>query len=137
MDTALSVRAALLLALRHGPGYGQELVERVSRLSDGRLRIPLPHAYLALKQLHRRGLVKRWEVVPGGARGARRRAYHGLTARGVTAAATLRRAVLGIARERPPESAVERRAMAARLLEGNALNAFGNELREAMTKARS
>ena len=137
VKTALSVRLALLLALRQGPGYGQELVDRVSRLSGGGLRIPLPHAYLALKHLHRRGLVRRWEVVPGGARGARRRVYHGLSARGVAAAATLRGSLLGIAGQRLPESAVERRAMADRLIEGNALNAFGSALQDAMTRTRS
>jgi hypothetical protein len=63
--------------------------------------------------------------------------YHGLTARGVGAAATLRGSVLGIAGQRRAESTAERRAMADRMLEGNALNAFGRALREAMAQTRS
>ena len=136
MAADLNARSALLLVLRQGPGYGQELAERVSRLSGGRLRIPMPHTYLALKTLRRRGLVTRWEVVPGGTRGARRRTYYGLSSRGREVAASLRAAVLGVAGQAASESAMQRRAMAERLLEGNALNAFGSALREAMTHPR-
>ena len=135
MASPLSTRAALVLALRHGPGYGQELVKRVERLSGGALRISEPHAYLALKTLRARGLVERWDVVPGGARGARRRAYYGLTSPGLDAARRLQATVLGIAGgddAAPPPVAAKRR-MADRLLAGDALNAFGSALRRAMT----
>ena len=134
MGAALSARSALLLALRRGPGYGQELVERVARLSDGRLRIPLPHAYLALKTLRRRGLVRRWDVVPGGARGARRRAYYRLSSKGAQVVEAERAALLGLAGAGSSPSTVRRRAMVERLLEGNALNAFGSGLRRAMAR---
>ncbi|HSF01851.1 MAG TPA: helix-turn-helix transcriptional regulator [Solirubrobacterales bacterium] len=134
MEAPLGTRAALLLALRHGPAYGHELVRRVARLSGGRLRIAEPHAYLALRTLLARGLVERWEVVPGGARGARRRAYYGLTLRGVEAANVQRATILEIGDTasvaRPP--AAEVRRMRDRLLEGNRLNAFGSALRGAM-----
>ncbi len=139
MEALLATRAALLLALRRGPGYGQELVRRVARLSGGRLRIPAPHAYLALKALLARGFLERWEVVPGGARGARRRAYYGLTPQGVEAACAERATLLRLAgseEARPLPHPAQRRRMSQRLLDGSALNAFGSTLRRAMPQPR-
>jgi hypothetical protein len=55
----------------------------------------------------------------------------------VAAVALLRETVLRVAGERPGDSAIDRGSMAARLLEGNDLNAFAHALRDAMLSSRS
>jgi DNA-binding PadR family transcriptional regulator len=83
----LSARAALLLALRQGPGYGRQLVRRIRSASGGRLRLAEGSVYPALRQLERSRLTVSWEVVPGRRRGGRSRTYYELTERGVRASA--------------------------------------------------
>jgi hypothetical protein len=77
MELPFSARAALLQALRQGPGYGSELVERIRRLT-GHALAP-GSVYPALRTLKRRRLVRGWTVVPGRRRGGRSRTYYELT----------------------------------------------------------
>jgi PadR family transcriptional regulator PadR len=69
-------RAALLRALRSGPGYALALIERVKQESDGELDLG-DQGYAALRDLEREGLVESWEgePLPGGKRPRR---YYGL-----------------------------------------------------------
>ena len=94
MDPPFSSRAALLQALRQGPGYGVELVERVFRLTGRRL--PLGGVYPALEVLKRKGLLRGWEVVPGGHRGGRSRTYYELTYKGLIRAQADAHALTGL-----------------------------------------
>jgi DNA-binding PadR family transcriptional regulator len=81
MDPPFAGRAALLLALRQGPGYGVELVDRVFRLTGRRL--PLGSVYPTLETLRFKGFLRKWKVVPGGRRGGRSRTYYELTYKGL------------------------------------------------------
>ena len=95
MEAPLSARAALLQALTV-PGYGLDLIDRVSRASGGRVRLRIGSVYPALLFLERHGLVRRRSVAARG-RG-RPRGYYELTVRGVQAARDEREAVLGLLR---------------------------------------
>jgi len=81
MESPFTARAAILQSLRHGPGYGKELVERIFHAT--RHRLATGTAYPALKELQGRGLVRAWKVVPGGRPGGRSRTYYELTYRGL------------------------------------------------------
>lgn len=95
MEAPLSARAALLQALTV-PGYGLDLIDRVSRASDRRLSLRIGSVYPALRSLERDGLVRRRRV-PVQGRG-RPRQYYELTVLGVQAAMEEREAVLGLMR---------------------------------------
>lgn len=90
----ITARTALLLALRQGPGYGRELVHRISRASAGRLRFAEGTIYPALRHLEAARVVRSWGVVPGRRRGGRARTYYELTERGVRASEADRAALL-------------------------------------------
>lgn len=141
MNGPVTTRAALLQALRDGPGYGRELIGRVARLTGGRLRLSEARVYLALKALEKAGLAKASRVAPGGRRGARARTYYDLTLRGVDASAG-ERAVLAalVARERRGRRPGDRELarMARRVLEAEELSELGASLRAAArSKGRS
>lgn len=131
MRGPLTARAALLLALRSGPGYGIELVRRVGSLLGGKARIGLGSLYPALGSLERDGLVVSRKVVPARRRGGRSRIYYDLTPRGEEAAAEQRSLLIGALRgcasEPARPDAVER--MRERLRAGARLSEFGLELR--------
>jgi DNA-binding PadR family transcriptional regulator len=105
MDFALATSTALLQALREGPGYGLELLARVRRASGERCRIGVGSAYPALAALGRKGLVRRWTIIPGRRRGGRSRTYYELTYSGLMRseqdAAALRGVLARHARSRP------------------------------------
>ena len=103
MPPPFSARAALLQALRHGPGYGLELVERIRGLTGHLLSVG--GAYPALDALKRQGLVRAWEVVPGRHRGGRARTYYELTYAGLQRAQSHGAALSGLL------SAARRRAV--------------------------
>lgn len=94
MERPFSSGAALLQALRQGPGYGVELALRVRRLTGRGL--PLASVYPALEVLKRRGLVRAWDVVPGGRRGGRSRTYYELTYKGLNRSQADADALLGL-----------------------------------------
>ena len=52
-------------------------------MTEGQLRLGHGNVYTALDALTRAGLARSWIVLPGGGRGARRRRYYELTARGL------------------------------------------------------
>jgi len=79
----LTTRGAVLLALRHGPSYGRELVRRVLADSDGRVRLAGGGSHAALQRLEGGRLLRSWTVVPGKRRGGRARRYYELTLRGI------------------------------------------------------
>jgi DNA-binding PadR family transcriptional regulator len=137
MEGLVTTRAALLQALRSGPGYGLDLIRRVEGMTDGRSRLTEARVYPTLKALEGQGLVRAFQVTPRGRRGARMRTYYDLTIRGVQAS-TEERAVLKALLTRVPAWAVpgkrERALMSRRLLEADALSAFGTDLRAAMTR---
>lgn len=139
MGTAVTTRVAVLQALRDGPGYGVELIDRVKRITQGALRLSPARVYPSLQRLEDEGLVVSRSVSPGGARGARARRYYELTPRGVLQS-TRERAVLAALVQRAPVSSLpppERARMALRVLEAEELADVGGELRSAMIEAES
>jgi DNA-binding PadR family transcriptional regulator len=82
----LTARAALLLALRHGPGYGRAFGRRIRDASAGHAQLAEGSIYPALRQLQGARLVRSWKVVPGRRRGGRSRTYYELTLRGLRTA---------------------------------------------------
>ena len=98
----VTARTALLLVLREGPGYGRELVLRITRASAGRLRFAEGSIYPALRHLEAARLVRSWGVVPGRRRGGRARTYYELTDRGARASEADRVALLRLAAPESP-----------------------------------
>jgi DNA-binding PadR family transcriptional regulator len=98
----VTARVALLQALGEGPGYGRELLRRISRASGGRLRFAEGSIYPALRRLETGRHVRSWGVVPGRRRGGRARTYYELTERGVRAAEADRVALLRLAAPESP-----------------------------------
>jgi PadR family transcriptional regulator len=118
MDAPLTTRAALLLALRDGPGYGLDLIRRVSERSAGRVRLSAARVYPSLKKLEREKLVRATRGAPRALRGGRAPTYYDLTLEGVHASTECRDAVAALAagRPKPRLSAAQKRRMAERLL---------------------
>lgn len=127
----MTVRAALLLALQPGPGYGLELVRRVESLTGGRVRTGLGSLYPALASLERDGLAVSRRVVPGRKRGGRSRIYYDLTPQGEEAAAEQRSVLFEVlSRSRSTRTTLaEIPRMRERLRAGARLSEFGLELR--------
>jgi DNA-binding PadR family transcriptional regulator len=124
----LSSRAAVLITLRQGPGYGRQLIERVRSASLGHVRLALGSLYPALRQLEKGRLVRSWTVVPGRSRGGRARRYYELTEAGVRASETARSALaalLAVERRRQPESLEEIAGRKRRLELGAELSETG------------
>jgi DNA-binding PadR family transcriptional regulator len=115
MATPLSAETALMLALLRGPSYGLDLIERIRLRS--RIRLPQGAVYPALRNLGRRGLLRRWTVKPPGT--GRPRTYYELTPRGVAAAQAQREAIarIGSTQRRAAYSHQEILTMRARLIE--------------------
>ena len=98
----VTARTALLQVLREGPGYGRELVRRISRASAHRLRFAEGLIYPALRHLEAARLVRSWGVVPGRRRGGRARTYYELTERGMRTSEADRAALLRLAAPEGP-----------------------------------
>jgi DNA-binding PadR family transcriptional regulator len=98
VDAPINAAAALLEALSEGSSYGLELIERVERRTDGKLKLRHGSVYPALRSLERNGFVRscRGESVPETA--GRPRRYYELTAKGRAAAAEQRQVVWGLFR---------------------------------------
>ncbi len=138
MQAPVTTRAALLQGLRDGPGYGRELIARVERLTEGRLRLSDARVYPVLKALEKAGLVTASRVAPKKARGARSRTYYDLTLRGVEASGADRPVLSALVIRaggagRPTKR--ELKAMARRLLEAEELSESGEQLQAAAAKA--
>lgn len=136
MESPLTTRAALLLALRSGPGYGLDLIARVARMTSGLLRLRQGSVYPALQALAEEGFLARWSVTPGRRRGGRSRTYFELTERGSALADTHRRALAGCS-VRPclglPRAEIQR--MRERVRRGAELSLFALKLRGRARKA--
>ncbi len=132
----MTTRAALLQALRDGPGHGRDLIRRVKEMAG--LSVHPGRVYPALRSLLEEGLIASRHVTPGGARGARSRICYELTPHGVEVSTQQRQLLADFVRRRVPRlpDAAERARMAARLLEMDDLAAFGLRLRRAMLDAR-
>lgn len=131
MESPLTTRAALLLALREGPGYGLELIRRVLARSGGKVRVSEARVYPSLKALERQRLVRASTMAPRGLRGARSRTYYDLTVEGVEASNECREALRVMFSDRPgwPElDSAERARMAERLAEADALATCAGDL---------
>jgi DNA-binding PadR family transcriptional regulator len=139
MDSPVTTRAALLLALREGPGYGLDLIRRVVELTRGRVRLSEARVYPSLKALEKEGLARVSIMAPKGRRGARSRTYYDLTVAGVEASNECREALRALAAGRPrlaKPAPADRVRMANRLIEADALATFATELAEARPAAR-
>lgn len=96
VESPVSAKAALLQALISGPGYGLDLIERVSKHTNGAIQLCQGSVYPALRDLEEDGLLKSFESEPIPERGGRPRRYYKLTAKGARAAMESREAVLGL-----------------------------------------
>jgi DNA-binding PadR family transcriptional regulator len=130
----LGAETALLLALTHGPGFGLELIGRVSKRSEGRVRLNRGGAYLALRRLEALGFVHGWmRKLP---RSGRPRRYFDLTPEGILEAEQIRRGLDGLVRPSdPPVTLEEARRMADRVSESGLLSAAMLRLRDAGRRA--
>jgi DNA-binding PadR family transcriptional regulator len=136
MESPVTTRAAILQALREGPGYGLELIRRLESICGGRLRLSEGRVYSVLAGLEAEGLVRTSRVTPGGKRGARSRTYYDLTIAGVETSAS-ERAILAALVMRRPLSRPSRRVLAAmvrRVAEGEEVADSGEEIRSAMSR---
>lgn len=86
MDIPVNAKAALLQALLAGPGYGLDLIARVSQRTEGKMTLGDASVYPALRAMEREGLLRSWEGEPIAERGGRPRRYYELTADGRRAA---------------------------------------------------
>jgi DNA-binding PadR family transcriptional regulator len=135
----VSVRAAVLLALRGGPSYGRELVRRVKLATRGQLRLSEGTLYPALRALRASRLLRAWTVIPGRRQGGRARTYYELTIQGVRQseelAATLTELASGF-RPRATTTPAERDAMQNRLRRVAEISEAMMTLRDAGARAR-
>lgn len=82
MKNPLTAEAALLQALRAGPGYGLELIERVEMMTKGEVKLHQGNAYPTLRAMEREGLVTSKAGEPLPERGGRPRIHYHLTSKG-------------------------------------------------------
>ena len=130
----MGAQTALLLALTQGPGFGLELIARVSLRSEGLVRLNRGGAYLALRRLEGLGLVHGWmRKLP---RSGRPRCYFELTPEGISRAESLRRGLEGLVKPSDaPLAAEEVQRMADRVKECGVLSNAVLRLRDAGRRA--
>jgi len=129
MASLLSSRAATLLALRHGPACGLDLVARLSRLSAGKVCPAEGSVYPLLGRLEGEGLVRKLPARTRRERGRARVDYE-LTVAGVRVSDGLREALGSMVFGRPfgPDGALDER-MQERVRTAAALSRFTVRLR--------
>ena len=135
----VSVRAAVLLALRGGPSFGRELVRRVSFATRGQVRLSEGTLYPALRALRASRLIRSWIVIPGGRQGGRSRTYYELTVAGVRHSEELAMAFKQLAsglRPRATTTPAELGAMRNRLRRVAEISETMMTLRDAGARAR-
>ena len=96
MDILLNAKTALLAALVGGPGFGLELIDRVSARTLGLVKLNQGSVYPALRALEQDGLVRSYDGETNEDRGGRPRRYYELTGDGVVAARRQRKALMGL-----------------------------------------
>lgn len=130
VESVLSARAALLLALRRGPACGLDLIERIAGLSAGGVRPTEGSVYPLLGRLEEEGLVLRLRPRPKRQRGRARVDYE-LTVAGVRASDGLRdalRPMVQVGSPEPDGDALDER-MHERIRTSLALSRFAATLR--------
>ncbi len=80
MNVPISAKAGVLVALADGPGGGLEIIERITRRTDGLVKLYNNAVYPAVYALREEGLIEPWEE------GGRAQAYR-LTGEGRRVAA--------------------------------------------------
>ena len=117
MLTPLHTEIAVLVELLRGPGYGLEIIERVTARGRGRIRLRQGGVYPTLRRLVRRGLLRSWTVTTPGS--GRPRTYYELTSEGLVAAGSHREALERFASNPAPAppSRAQLDEMRARLVE--------------------
>ncbi len=135
MESPLGSKAALLITLLSGPGYGLDLIERVATGIGSRPR--QGSVYPALRAIERKGLVRGWDVRASPS-GGRPRRYYELTPKGIAVAKAQRAAIAAFARIDPPPAASPRDLVRMRdhLQDCASLSAFALTLRDHVTAAR-
>ena len=93
---AFDTRSALLQALVEGDSYGLDLIERVKRRTNGKLKIVQGRVYPALRELEAEGLLESYDGESLPERGGRPRRYYKLTAEGLRLAKEEAKAVFGL-----------------------------------------
>jgi len=96
MDVPVTAKAALLLALIEGDGYGLELIERLKKRTGGKLEFRQGSVYPALRDLEREKLVTSYATEPAPERGGRPRIYYKITAQGRRAVKEQRAVLQGL-----------------------------------------
>jgi PadR family transcriptional regulator PadR len=134
--TSLHTGPALLIELLRGPGFGLDLIERIQARSGGRIRLRQGVVYPLLRDLNRRKLVRRWNIVTPGS--GRPRTYYDLTAKGLAEAQAHRDAIAGFAGTTAPRRPSPRTLarMKSRLFQCGEASEAANWLRRAGTANR-
>lgn len=78
----IDTETALLHALVVGDSYGLELIERVGRMTFGKVKLSQGSVYPALRSLEDAGLLSAYESEPMPERGGRARVYYKVTRAG-------------------------------------------------------
>jgi PadR family transcriptional regulator len=86
MAPSVDTRTALLQALVEGDSYGLDLIQRVSRRTNGKVKIQQGRVYPVLRNLESEGLLESYDGDPMPERGGRPRRYYRLTAEGLRTA---------------------------------------------------
>jgi PadR family transcriptional regulator len=86
MESGVSPRTAILMALIQGKGYGLELIDRVKAKTRGSVVLHQGSVYPLLRDLEADGFLKSWNESGGDERGGRPRRFYELTAEGRRAA---------------------------------------------------
>ena len=92
----IDTRLALLQAFTHGESYGLEIIERVKKLTKGRVNIVQGRVYPALRELEAEGLLESHDGPALPERNGRPRRYYKITAEGLRAARADARALIGL-----------------------------------------
>ena len=136
MESLLSTRGAILLALRRGPGCGLGIIERLDRLTGGALRPAQGSVYPLLKKLELEGLVR--QLRPRGeGRPGRVQVDYELTQGGVAASDQVKGALQGLTAGPLDrlEPVLDPR-MQDRVHEASELSDFGLRLRDQVASLR-
>lgn len=135
VESPLSTRALLLLALRQGPGSGLRLIDRLGGSTGGVVRPAEGSVYPTLARLEGEGLVKRLERSSEKSRG-RARVDFELTPAGVAASHDVKRLLQAFTTNVEAPRAERSVPMRERLREGMELSDFALRLRDRLTRAR-
>jgi PadR family transcriptional regulator PadR len=92
----IETKIALLQAFTHGESYGLDIIERVKKLTNGKVKLAQGPVYPALRALEADGLLESYDGPPLPERNGRPRRYYRITAAGERAARQDARAILGL-----------------------------------------